>query len=145
MKLLQPGEVGYICAAIKDVMDAHIRNIIVLALQHKSLIKQIDKGIVVLPGYALSIPVVYYSLFLVDADQYEALRDSLAKLRLNNVFITYEPENSSAMGFGFRCSFLDLLHMEIVQERLSREYNIDLIVTTPSVVYKVNNTITGKH
>ena len=98
-----------------------------------------------LPVYAPSILVVYCSLFPVDADQYEALRDSLAKLRLNNVFITYEPENSSAMGFGFRCSFLDLLHMEIVQERLSREYNIDLIVTTPSVVYKVNNTITGKH
>jgi len=97
-----------------------------------------------LPGYSPSVPVVYCGLFPVDADQYEALRDSLGKLRLNDASITYEPENSSAMGFGFRCGFLGLLHMEIVQERLSREYDIDLIVTAPSVVYKVQNTITGE-
>jgi len=141
---LRPGEVGYICAAIKDVMDARVGDTVVLASEHKALVKETGEGVPALPGYSPSIPVVYCGLFPVDADQYEALRDSLGKLRLNDASITYEPENSSAMGFGFRCGFLGLLHMEIVQERLSREYDIDLIVTAPSVVYKVKNLVTGE-
>jgi len=144
VKSLRPGEVGYICAAIKDVMDARVGDTVVIASEHKALVKETNKGVPALPGYAPSIPVVYCGLFPVDADQYEALRDSLGKLRLNDASITYEPENSSAMGFGFRCGFLGLLHMEIVQERLSREYDIDLIVTAPSVVYKVKNLVTGE-
>jgi len=144
VKSLRPGEVGYICAAIKDVMDARVGDTVVSASEHKALIKETEKGVPALPGYSPSIPVVYCGLFPVDADQYESLRDSLGKLILNDASISYEPENSSAMGFGFRCGFLGLLHMEIVQERLSREYDIDLIVTAPSVVYKVKNTITGE-
>jgi len=141
---LRPGEVGYICASIKDVMDARVGDTIVLAKEHKALLKEDGVGIQALPGYSPSIPMVYCGLFPVDADQYETLRDSLGKLRLNDASITYDPENSAAMGFGFRCGFLGLLHMEIVQERLSREYDLDLIVTAPSVVYKVVNKVTGE-
>lgn len=130
---LQPGEVGYLCAAIKDVLDARVGDTIVLA----SEFKERPDDIVALPGYAPSVPMVFCGLFPVDADQYEQLRDSLGKLRLNDAALSYEPENSAAMGFGFRCGFLGLLHMEIVQERLSREYDIDLIVTAPSVVYRI--------
>jgi len=88
--------------------------------------------------------MVYRGLFPIDADQYEGLRDTLGKLRLNGAALFYEPGNSGAMGFGFRCGFLGLLHMEIAQERIQREYGIDLIVTAQSVVYQVKNIISDE-
>jgi len=145
---LRAGEVGYICGSIKDVLDARVGDTIVLGREYKSRAAELEKAgdvdsypIEPLPGYADSVPMVYCGLFPVDADQYETLRDSLGKLRLNDAALTYEPETSGAMGFGFRCGFLGLLHMEIVQERLSREYDLDLIVTAPSVVYKVKTNV----
>jgi len=148
---LRAGEVGYMCGAIKEVQDARVGDTITLSNEYKTAAAELSKAnnnkalseiegaqpIVPLDGYAESIPMVYCGLFPVDADAYESLRDSLGKLRLNDAALTYEPETSSAMGFGFRCGFLGLLHMEIVQERLSREYDLDLIVTAPSVVYNV--------
>lgn len=148
---LRAGEVGYVCGSIKDVQDARVGDTITLSSDYKTAANEISKEngnkpiteiegavpITPLDGYAESTPMVYCGLFPVDADDYENLRDSLSKLMLNDAALKYEPETSSAMGFGFRCGFLGLLHMEIVQERLSREYDIDLIVTAPSVVYKV--------
>lgn len=133
---LRAGEVGYICGAIKDVLDARVGDTMCLAKQYKEG-KATGHEIQPLPGYADSVPMVYCGLFPVDADDYDSLRDSLGKLRLNDAALSYEPETSGAMGFGFRCGFLGLLHMEIVNERLSREYDLDLIMTAPSVVYKV--------
>lgn len=156
---LRAGEVGYVCGSIKDVQDARVGDTITLSSQYKaaaSIISKENDGKAIadiegdvkpippLPGYAESIPMVYCGLFPVDADDYEALRDSLGKLRLNDAALAYEPETSGAMGFGFRCGFLGLLHMEIVQERLTREYDMDLIVTAPSVVYKVVTGPEGK-
>lgn len=145
---LQAGEVGYLCGSIKDVLDAKVGDTIALSSEYKVAAKRLEsegdeesKPIESLPGYAESVPMVYCGLFPVDADQYESLRDSLGKLRLNDAALSYEPETSGAMGFGFRCGFLGLLHMEIVQERLSREYDLDLIVTAPSVVYRVRRNI----
>lgn len=136
--MLRAGEVGYICGSIKDVLDARVGDTICLASEYKeALAAGLDPPIEALPGYADSVPMVYCGLFPVDADQYESLRDALGKLRLNDASLTYEPESSGAMGFGFRCGFLGLLHMEIIQERLSREYDLDLILTAPSVVYKI--------
>lgn len=149
---LRSGEVGYLCASIKDVSDARVGDTIVLASQYRqarSEMSQKDQAnpekfpIEPLPGYADSIPMVYCGLFPIDADQYENLRDSLGKLSLNDASLSYEPETSGAMGFGFRCGFLGLLHMEIIQERLQREYDLDLIVTAPTVVYKVKNVAKG--
>ncbi|CAB9504172.1 Elongation factor 4 [Seminavis robusta] len=142
---LKAGEVGYVVGSIKDVLDARVGDTICLASQYKeALAAGKDPPIQALPGYADSIPMVYCGLFPVDADQYEQLRDALGKLRLNDAALSYEPESSGAMGFGFRCGFLGLLHMEIIQERLSREYDLDLILTAPSVVYKVINGNTGE-
>ena len=138
--LLQAGEVGYLWGNIKEVLDARVGDTIVLAKEYKERAKAITDGsspIEALPGYADSVPMVYCGLFPVDADEYEGLRDALSKLKLNDAALTYEPESSQAIGFGFRCGFLGLLHMEIVNERLQREYDIDLITTAPSVVYKI--------
>ena len=126
---LHAGEVGYLAAAIKSVEDARVGDTVANA---KSLPEDGP-----LPGYSEATPMVFCGLFPTDADQFEDLRAALDKLRLNDAALKYEPETSSAMGFGFRCGFLGLLHMEIVQERLEREYDLDLITTSPSVVYEV--------
>jgi len=126
---LHAGEVGYLSASIKSVADARVGDTITLFN---------DPSKEALPGYKEANPMVFCGLFPTDADQYPDLRESLEKLQLSDAALKYEPETSSAMGFGFRCGFLGLLHMEIVQERLEREYDLDLIVTAPSVIYKVN-------
>jgi GTP-binding protein LepA len=126
---LHAGEVGYLAASIKAVTDARVGDTITLFNNPASE---------PLPGYTEAKPMVFCGLFPIDADRYPDLREALDKLKLSDAALKYEPETSSAMGFGFRCGFLGLLHMEIVQERLEREYNLELIVTAPSVIYKVN-------
>ena len=125
---LGPGEIGYINAAIKTVADCDVGDTITDDRRPANEI---------LPGFKPSIPVVWCGLFPVDADDFEKLRDSLGKLRLNDASFHYEAESSAALGFGFRCGFLGLLHLEIIQERLSREFDLDLIATAPSVVYHI--------
>lgn len=128
---LGPGEMGFINAAIKTVADCNVGDTITDDR------RPAEKP---LPGFKPSIPVVWCGLYPVVADDFEKLRDSLAKLRLNDASFHYEAETSAALGFGFRCGFLGLLHLEIIQERLSREFDLDLIATAPSVVYKITRT-----
>ncbi|GBR40440.1 GTP-binding protein LepA [Neoasaia chiangmaiensis NBRC 101099] len=128
VEALGPGEMGYINAAIKTVADVAVGDTVTLDR------RPAEKA---LAGFKPSIPVVWCGLFPVDADDFEKLRDSLAKLRLNDASFHFEAETSAALGFGFRCGFLGLLHLEIIQERLSREFNLDLIATAPSVVYRM--------
>jgi len=128
--VLRAGEVGYMHGAIKSVTDAKVGDTIINVRQQE------EAKCEPLPGYSEPVPVVYCGLFPVETTQYQLLRESLERLQLNDAALCFEPETSSAMGFGFRCGFLGLLHMEIIQERLEREYDLDLIVTAPSVVYK---------
>ncbi len=128
---LECGEVGYVIAGIKDIDGAPVGDTITLAS------RSTDKP---LPGFEMIKPRVFAGLFPTDASDFENLREALAKLRLNDSALSYEPETSNALGFGFRCGFLGRLHMEIVQERLESEYGLDLITTAPSVVYRVTTT-----
>lgn len=126
---LYPGEVGFITASIKAVSDCSIGDTIT---DNKFPCAE------PLKGFKPSIPVVFCSIFPVDSSQYDVLKDALAKLKLNDASIDYQNENSAALGLGFRCGFLGLLHMEIIQERLGREFDLDLITTAPSVAYKIH-------
>jgi len=125
---LSAGEVGFIIAGIKELKAAKVGDTV-------TMVSRPAKE--ALPGFKEAQPQVFAGLFPIEANQYDALRDALEKLRLNDASLQYEPEVSQALGFGFRCGFLGLLHMEIVQERLEREYDMDLITTAPSVVYEV--------
>ena len=120
---LGPGEIGFITASIKHVAETQVGD---------TITEEKRPTDVPLPGFRPSVPVVFCGLFPIDAADYEDLRESLARLRLNDSSFQYEPETSAALGFGFRCGFLGLLHLEIVQERLSREFDLDLITTAPS-------------
>ena len=130
-KELSSGEVGYITASIKAVKDARVGDTITRADNPASE---------PLPGYRAVQPMVYCGIYPADGAKYPDLRDALDKLQLNDAALSFEPETSVALGFGFRCGFLGLLHMEIIQERLEREYNLDLITTAPSVVYRITKT-----
>jgi len=127
---LRAGEVGYVIAGIKTVEDARVGD----TITHEQERRRAPEP---LPGYSEAKPMVWCGMFPTDAKDYDTLRDSLGKLKLNDAALMYEPENSVAMGFGFRCGFLGLLHMDVVQTRLEREFNLDLIATAPSVVYEV--------
>jgi GTP-binding protein LepA len=125
---LGPGEIGAITASIKEVADTRVGDTIT---DDRKPVSEM------LPGFRPAIPVVFCGLFPVDAANFEDLRAAMGKLRLNDASFSYEMETSAALGFGFRCGFLGLLHLEIIQERLSREFNLDLIATAPSVIYKI--------
>ncbi len=129
--VLQAGDVGYVTAAIKNVKDARVGDTIT-SVQNPS-----EKA---LEGYKSVIPTVFSGVYPVIGDKYEELKEALDKLQLNDASLIFEPETSIALGFGFRCGFLGLLHMEIIQERLEREFNLDIIITAPSVIYKVHKT-----
>ena len=128
---LRAGDVGYIAASIKNVRDARVGDTITEA----------DRPIKdALPGYKPAVPMVYSGIYPVDGAKYQELKDALEKLQINDAALSFEPETSIALGFGFRCGFLGLLHMEIIQERIEREFNLDIITTAPSVIYKVIKT-----
>src|SRR5271157_5149620 len=128
---LGPGEIGFITAAIKTVADCSVGD---------TITDDRAPATAALPGFKPSVPVVWCGLYPVDSDDFEKLRDSLGKLRLNDASFHYEAETSAALGFGYRCGFLGLLHLEIIQQRLTREFGLDLIATAPSVVYKLHKT-----
>ena len=128
---LGPGEIGFITASIKDVADTRVGD---------TITDERKAAAEALPGFRPAVPVVFCGLFPVDAADFEDLRAAMGKLRLNDASFTYEMETSAALGFGFRCGFLGLLHLEIIQERLAREFNLDLIATAPSVIYKMTLT-----
>lgn len=126
--ILQAGEVGYITAAIKNVKDARVGDTIT------STENPADEA---LDGYKAVVPTVFSGIYPIVGDKYEELKEALEKLQLNDASLIFEPETSLALGFGFRCGFLGLLHMEVIQERLEREFNLDIIITAPSVIYKI--------
>ena len=130
-KILRTGEVGYVVTGIKDIHGAPVGD---------TLTSSKSPAAEPLPGFRKIKPRVFAGLFPVDSNTYEAFRDALAKLSLNDAALFYEPETSQALGFGFRCGFLGMLHMEIIQERLEREYNLSLIITAPTVIYQVETT-----
>lgn len=128
---LRAGDVGYIAASIKNVRDARVGDTITEAERPTAE---------ALPGYKPAVPMVYSGIYPVDGAKYQELKDALEKLQINDAALSFEPETSIALGFGFRCGFLGLLHMEIIQERIEREFNLDIITTAPSVIYKVIKT-----
>ncbi|MDV4150093.1 translation elongation factor 4 [Clostridium sp. AL.422] len=128
---LRAGDVGYIAASIKNVRDARVGDTITEADRPTEE---------ALPGYKPAVPMVYSGIYPVDGAKYQELKDALEKLQINDAALSFEPETSIALGFGFRCGFLGLLHMEIIQERIEREFNLDIITTAPSVIYKVIKT-----
>jgi len=128
---LHAGDVGYIAASIKNIRDTQVGD---------TVTSTVNPAKEPLPGYKKVNPMVYCGIYPADGAQYEDLKEALAKLQLNDASLMFEPETSVALGFGFRCGFLGLLHMEIIQERLEREYNLDLVTTAPSVIYKIHKT-----
>lgn len=131
LKELSAGDVGYITASVKNVRDCQVGDTITLANNPTAN---------PMPGYKPATPMVYCGLYPAEGESYDALRDALEKLQLNDAALTFEPETSVALGFGFRCGFLGLLHLEIMQERLEREFDLDLIATAPGVIYRVTRT-----
>ena len=129
--VLSSGEVGYVTAAIKTVRDARVGD---------TITDDEAPAAEPLPGYKKATPMVYCGIYPADGSRYADLRDALEKLQLNDAAVFFEPETSAALGYGFRCGFLGLLHMEIIQQRLEREYDFDLVTTAPSVIYHVYKT-----
>ena len=125
--VISAGEVGYLCASIKSVSDIKVGDTITLDNDPSNM----------LPGYKPMKPMVYSGLYPIESNKYQDLKEALEKLKLNDASLSYEPEVSAALGFGFRCGFLGMLHMDVTEERLEREFNLDIIATSPSVIYKV--------